>query len=216
VPAEPLNMGSSERAKVGDHIVIAGHGGPAEAISARLVAKQEFCGYWEYMLDEALFTAPAHQNWGGTAVLDADGDLIGVGSLQIQDAEVNGKSQDINMVVPIDLLKPILDDLRTTGQANRAARPWLGLYATETDNHVVALGVSDRGPAELAGLQAGDVIVAVGAKEVSTLAEFYAAVWSTGDAGTDVMLSIMRDGRMRQIIIVSADRAQLLKRPRVH
>ncbi|MEL6311133.1 MAG: S1C family serine protease [Pseudomonadota bacterium] len=216
LPIKPLTIGSSERAKVGDHVVVAGAGGVSEAISARLVAKQEFCGYWEYMLDEALFTAPSHPNWGGTAVLDSDGGLIGVGSLQIQNAEVNGETSDINMVVPIDLLKPIVDDLRSTGQADRVPRPWLGLYATETDDHVVTIGVSGDGPADAAGVQPGDVIVAVGADEVTTLGDFYRAVWNVGDAGVDVILSLVREGRMRQAIVTSADRSKLLKRPVMH
>ena len=216
VETRPVPLGSSREARVGDHVVVAGSGGPDAVIEARLVAKQEFAGYWEYLLDEALFTAPAHPNWGGTAVLDSAGRLIGLGSLQIQDALVNGQSQDLNMIVPIDLLKDILPDLKTRGQADRPPRPWLGLYATEVDDHVVVLGLADNGPAVEAGVASGDVVVAVGNQQVDTLAGFYRAVWATGEAGCDVILSLVRDGRVRQVIIGSADRAARLKRPLMH
>jgi S1-C subfamily serine protease len=214
VPA--LALGSSAEASVGDPVLVAGAHGTREAISGHLVAKQEFAGYWEYVLDEALFTAPAHPNWGGTAVVNARGELIGVGSLQIQDAEVNGDPQDLNMVVPIDLLKPILDDMRTTGRANRPPRPWLGLYATEAEDHVVIIGTVDNGPAQEAGLSAGDLILAVGDTEVHSLADFFRQVWAQGEAGCDIAVNFVRDGRLRDAVIVSVDRAALLSRPSMH
>ena len=212
----PLPIGSSDSAKVGNHVAVIASGGADQALEARLVAKQEFAGYWEYLLDEAFFTAPAHPSWGGTAVINEQGELIGIGSLQIQDAEVNETPQDLNMVVPIDLLKPILKELRTQGRANRPPRPWLGLYATETDGHVVVIGLSESGPAHDAGMRPGDIIMAVGNEEVSSLAGFYRSVWQTGQAGCDVILSFIRDERMRQAIVISADRSALLKKPVVH
>jgi len=149
-------------------------------------------------------------------VLDASGRLVGLGSLQIQDAEVNGEAQDLNMVVPIDLLKQILPALKSTGKAARPPRPWLGLYATESEDHVIVLGLSDNGPASDAGVEAGDVIVAVGNEQVASLAEFYRAVWATGEAGCHVTLSLARDGQLRQATIASVDRSALLKRPMMH
>src|SRR5439155_1049584 len=121
---------------------------------------QEFAGYWEYVLDEAIFTAPAHPNWGGTAVIGPQGDLLGIGSLHLEQPRGQG-TEHLNMIVPIDLLKPILDDLLTLGRRNRPARPWLGLYATEVDNRHVVVGLSSRGPAKNADLRTGDIVVAV-------------------------------------------------------
>ena len=135
LPALPL--GSSKEAEIGERVVVAGAGGRQHAVAARIIAKQEFAGYWEYVLDEAIFTAPAHPNWGGTALIGPAGDLLGIGSLQIQQAAPQRRLEDVNMIVPIDLIKPILDDLLAIGRPNRPARPWLGVYATEVGNNVV-------------------------------------------------------------------------------
>ncbi len=146
VPA--LEIGQSAGASVGERVVVGGFGGRNRSVAARIVAKQEFAGYWEYVLDEAIFTAPAHPNWGGTALIGPAGDLIGIGSLQLQHAAEKGQTQNINMMVPIDLLKPIIDDLMKFGRRNVPPRPWLGLYATEVENRLVIVGLADRGPAE--------------------------------------------------------------------
>ena len=141
-----LEIGRSAAASIGERVVIAGAGGRHKSVAARIVAKQEFAGYWEYVLDEAIFAAPSHPNWGGTALIGPAGDLIGIGSLQLQHAVEKGRSQNINMVVPIDLLKPVLDDLMKYGRRNAPSRPWLGLYATEVENRLVIVGLADRGP----------------------------------------------------------------------
>src|SRR4051812_5199426 len=121
VPALPL--GDSSRIAVKDRVVVAGAGGRSRAVAARLVARQEFAGYWEYVLDEALFTAPAHPHWGGAALIGPEGDLLGVGSLQLQQAVRDGEALDINMIVPSNLLGTILDDLVRLGRQAGAARP---------------------------------------------------------------------------------------------
>src|ERR1700693_5188323 len=128
VPA--LEIGESGAAAVGDRVVVGGAGGRQRSVAASIVAKQEFAGYWEYVLDEAIFTAPAHPNWGGTALIGPGGDLLGIGSLQLEQAGDEGETEALNMIVPIDLLAPILDDLLAIGRPNRPPRPWLGLYAT--------------------------------------------------------------------------------------
>jgi S1-C subfamily serine protease len=124
-----LALGNSTKSRIGDPVVVAGAGGRSRSVAAHIVAKQEFAGYWEYLLDEAIFTAPSHPNWGGTAVIGASGDLIGIGSLQVQQAS-EGRPVFFNMIVPIDLLKPIFDDLLSHGRPSSPARPWLGFYAT--------------------------------------------------------------------------------------
>jgi S1-C subfamily serine protease len=214
LPALPL--GDSSGARVGEHVVVAGAGGRQRSVGARIVGKQEFAGYWEYLLEEAIFTAPAHPNWGGTAVIDAAGDLIGIGSLNLQQGREGEEREDINMVVPIDLLKPILDDLRTLGQANRPARPWLGLYATEFRDKVVVAGLAGHGPAEAAKIEVGDIVMSVAGAEVESLADLYRRVWSLGKAGVEVPLTVYRDGNRIDLRIPSADRSKLLKRPQVH
>jgi S1-C subfamily serine protease len=214
LPALPL--GRSGVAKIGEKVVLAGAGGRERSVAAEIVAKQEFAGYWEYLLEEALFTAPAHPNWGGTALIGPAGDLLGIGSLQLERARDKGRKQNINMIVPIDLLPPILDDLLTLGRPNKPARPWLGLYATEVEDRVVIMGLANRGPAERADLRTGDVIIAVGGKEVRDLGALFRRIWSLGDAGVEVPLTVWRDGDTFDVRINSGDRAKFLKRPSVH
>src|SRR2546430_468719 len=145
VPTLPI--GQSKAAKLGDAVVVAGAGGRKHSVVARIVAKQEFAGNWEYVLDEAIFTEPAHPFWGGTAMIGERGELLGIGSLQVQKVRDSGTPEPPNMIVPIDLLTPILEDLLTMGRPNRPPRPWLGLNATEIDDQIVVARASTRGPA---------------------------------------------------------------------
>lgn len=214
VPALPL--GESASVALGERVVVAGAGGRARSVAARVTAKQEFAGYWEYVLDEAMFTAPAHPHWGGTAVINAAGELVGIGSLQLQKAQENQEAEHLNMVVPIDLLKPILEDLQRLGRPNRPPRPWLGLYATEVEDRLVLVGLAKRGPAERADLRTGDVVVAAAGEKVNDLAGLFRRVWSLGDAGVEVPLTIYRDGRMFDVRVKSSDRNRFLKGPSLH
>ena len=211
-----LDLGSSAETEVGASVVVAGAGGRQRSVAAHVISKQEFAGYWEYVLDEAMFTAPAHPNWGGTAVIGPEGDLVGVGSLQIQQAAQQRKLEDVNMVVPIDLLKPILNDLLTIGRANRPTRPWLGVYATEVGSNIAILGLASRGPAQKADLRAGDVVLAVAGGQVTSLADLFRRIWALGQAGVDVPLRINREGRVFDVTVRSSDRRRFLKGPVLH
>jgi S1-C subfamily serine protease len=211
-----LPLGESSNAEVGERVVVGGAGGRQHSVAARIVAKHEFAGYWEYVLDEAIYTAPAHPFWGGTALIGPSGDLLGIGSLLIQQAGQGRQRQDVNMIVPIDLLKPILDDLLTLGRPNRPPRPWLGLFATEIGNSVVIAGLFSRGPAQQADLRRGDVVLGVGGSEVRSLAGFFRQIWALGQAGVEVSLQVSRKGRTFERRIRSADRRQFLKGPTVH
>jgi len=210
-----LSLGRSSDARVGERVVVGGAGGRHRSVAARIAARQEFAGYWEYVLDEAIFTAPAHPNWGGTAMIGPQGDLLGIGSLQLEQPREQG-SEHLNMIVPIDLLKPIFDDLLTLGTRNRPPRPWLGLYATEVNNRVVVVGLSSRGPARKADLRTGDIVLAVGGTEVSELAGLFRRIWALGNAGVEVPMTIYRDGRKMELKVASADRRRFLKAPRLH
>ncbi len=212
-----LPLGRSSETRVGDPVVVAGAGGRKRSVAARIVAKQEFAGYWEYVLDEAIFTTPAHPNWGGTAMIGSAGELLGIGSLQMQQAPERGRpGGDLNMIVPIDLLKPILDDMIRTGRPNRPPRPWLGLYATEIEDKIVVVGLARGGPAQKAGLNTGDVVLSVGGAEVSDLAGLYRRIWSRGNAGVEVPLTIYREGRTFDQNVVSSDRNRFFKGPSLH
>jgi len=213
----PLPIGSSGNAEVGQQVVVSGAGGRQGAVAARIVAKQEFAGYWEYVLDEAIFTAPGHPHWGGTALIGPAGDLLGIGSLQVQhQARESGRPSNLNMIVPIDLLKPVLEDLLTLGRANRPPRPWLGLYASEISNRIVITGLASRGPAQEADLRPGDIVLGIGSTEVATLADFFRRIWSMGNAGAKIPMLIFRDGKTFQLHVESADRGKFLKGPVLH
>jgi S1-C subfamily serine protease len=211
-----LPLGRSATIEPGTRVVVGAAGGRRHALSALVVGKQEFAGYWEYVLDEALFIAPAHPFWGGTALIGPDGDLIGIGSLQIEQRAGSGESGQLNMVVPIDLLRPILDDLMTTGRTNRPPRPWLGLYATEMDGRIAIVGLAKAGPAERVGLETGDLILSVAGEPVSGLAGFFRKVWTLGQAGVEVPLQVYREGASFAVSLTSADRNRFLKSPRLH
>src|SRR4030081_3170682 len=172
IDLEPLPIGASAAAEPGDRIVLGGVGGRTRSLAGRIAARQEFAGYWEYLLDAAIFTYPAHPNWGGTGLISDRGELIGIGSLQLE-REREGKAEHVNMIVPIDLLKPVLDDLRKFGRVNKPARPWLGMYSTEIDNKVVVIGISAKGPAARAELKAGDEILGVKGERITSQSEFY-------------------------------------------
>ena len=212
-----LRLGRSGSAPIGERVVVAGAGGRPHSVAARIVGKQEFAGYWEYVLDEAIFTAPAHPNWGGTAVIGPTGDLLGIGSLQLEQGRAGERGDLLNMVVPIDLLTPILSELLTVGRPNRAPRPWLGFYAIEVENRVVIAGLAGRGPAERADLRSGDVVLAAAGTEFQGgLAGLFRKIWSLGAAGVDVPLTIYRDGRTFDVRVRSGDRNQFLKSPSLH
>ena len=211
-----MALGSSREARVGDHVVIAGHGGRRHAMKARVVSKREFAGYWEYLLDEAIFTAPPHPNWGGAAMIDIYGRLQGIGSLFVQDAREGGLPRDGNMMVPIDLLEPILDDLMKFGRVDQPPRPWLGIYATEAERDLVVAGLAKDAPADCAGIHVGDVLLEVADIPVAGLADLFRRVWALGPAGTDIPLTVSRDGDSLRIRVRSADRNDFLKSPRLH
>jgi S1-C subfamily serine protease len=213
VPA--LARGAAASCRVGDEVVLAGHGGRKHALKAKIIAKREFAGYWEYVLDEALFTAPAHPHWSGAALIDAEGRLVGTGSLMVQE-EMGGTTVQGNMVVPVDLLEPILDDLLKFGRAKRPARPWLGLYATEVKGHVVVSGLAGGGPAERSGVQVGDIVMDVAGGRVVGLADMFRKIWRVGPAGVEVPLTLVREGTVSRIQVRSADRQDLLKKPALH
>jgi len=211
-----LEIGDSDAIKVGDPAVFAAGGGRHHAIETRIVGRQEFAGYWEYVLDEAFFTAPAHPFWGGGALIGSDGKLLGIGSLILQQGDRKGRRLDMNMVVPIGYLAPALPDLLTYGKLRQPPRPWLGMYATESDDALVVGQLADGGPAEQAGVRVGDIIVSVSDEEVPDLASLWRRVWACGAAGAGVRLRLRRDDGVVSVTVRSADRASFLKAPKLH
>lgn len=212
VEARPIPFGAAADVSAGAEVVIVGGGGSEYAMAARLLSKREFAGYWEYLLDEALFTAPPHPHWSGAALLSPAGKLVGVGSLYVQDVLPAANSPAGNMFVPIDMLAEIVEEMTATGRADREPRPWLGMFVTEADGALVIAGMVETGPAARSNLKLGDAILGVAGEDVSDLAEFYRALWARGPAGATIRLNVLRDGRLRDISVRTADRRSYLKR----
>lgn len=214
VPA--LALGDSGGVQAGDQVVFAGAGGRAGALAGRVVSRQEFAGYWEYVIDDALYTAPAHPLWGGAAVIGPKGDVVGIGSIQLGHDPGDGRVRVLNMSVPTDLLTPILDDILALGRPNRPPRPWLGVSAADDDGRIVLIGVTARGPAARAGLRKGDVILGVAQEPVGDLSSFFRRIWSLGEAGVNVPLLLEREGDRFEVSVTSGDRQRFLKSAPLH
>ncbi len=212
----PLSLGKSSETAVGDTILLASFGGKDRAIATRIIAKQEFAGYWEYLLDEGLFTAPAHPQWPGAAAIDRAGNLVGIGSLIFQQFMMGTAMIDANLVIPIDLLKSALPDLIKFGKVNRPPRPWLGLWTAESEGKLVVAGLNDKGPAKRAGLQVGDVVMGIAGGPVKSLGSMYRRIWNLGNAGVTVPFEVLREGRRLEISVASVDRQSRLKGARLH
>ncbi len=207
----PVKIGRSSEVKEGDPVLVAGHGGPDAAGAARVISRKEFAGYWEYLLEDAIFTIPAYPDFGGAALINRDGQLVGIGSLLTQVMIPGVGSIACNIFVPIDLLQPILTDLIATGRPRKAPRPWLGLNVEEAHSRVFVNRVTSEGPAEKAGLKPDDLIVTVNGKPVNGLADFYRKVWALGNAGVDVSLGVLKGTEMRNVTLRSVDRYQFLQ-----
>jgi serine protease Do len=208
---KPMALGKSSEVKERDPVLVASFGGAAMVAPAYIVAKREFAGSWEYMLDDALFTSPPHPAWSGAALIDRAGKLVGIGSLIVGDAVGGGEKTPGNMFVPIDRLPPILADLIASGRIPGPGRPWLGLNAEELRGRLFVSRVTPGGPADKAGVKRGDVIVGVKGEPPKNLADFYRKVWAQGDAGVSVPLEVLQDSAVRRVEIKSINRLDHLK-----
>ena len=208
---KPMPLGKSADVKERDPVLVASFGGPDMVAGAYVVAKREFAGNWEYMLDEALFTAPPHPAWSGAALINREGKLVGVGSLIVGDAAGGSDKTPGNMFVPIDRLLPVLGDLISDGRVAGPGRPWLGVNTDELRGRLFVSRVTPGGPAEKAGLKRGDVVVGVNGEPPKNLADFYRKVWAQGAAGTTVAIDVLQDSQVRRVEIKSINRLDHLK-----
>jgi S1-C subfamily serine protease len=202
LPIKPIPFGSSSAVAVRDPVLIVGFDGVAPAY---VVSRRQFAAYWEYLLDEAIYTAPVTVNWSGAALLSREGKLVGIGSLSVNDAVGPNSQVPGNLFVPIDLLNPLLRDLVTRGKSSAPPRPWLGVRTQEVHGNVIVMQVSPESPAD-AAMRPGDVIVTVGGEVIKGQADFYVRLWSRGKAGVEIPLEVLRDGRIQKITVKSIDR----------
>jgi S1-C subfamily serine protease len=208
----PIARGSASALSTGDPVYVLGRGGRPHALEAELLAKREFAGYWEYLLDEALFSTPLHPEWSGAAMLDERGRLVGIGSLYVQE-EIGDEVIKGNMFVPVDLLDPIEHDLVRYGRSRRPPRPWLGMYTAESEGKLVVRGLVKGGPADEAGVRLGDIVIEVGGARVGALSQFFRDVWARGDAGVDVPLKLARGNSAVATVVQSGNREDFLRKP---
>jgi len=208
---KPMALGKSAEIKEGDPVLVASFGGAAMVGGAYVVAKREFAGSWEYMLEEALFTAPPHPAWSGAALINREGKLVGVGSLIVGEAVSGSDKTPGNMFVPIDQLTPILGDLITAGRKTGPGRPWLGLNTDEVRGRLFISRVTPEGPAEKAGIKRGDVVVGVNGEQPKNLADFYRKVWAQGSAGASIALDVLQDSEVKRLNVKSINRLDHLK-----
>ncbi|HTD91714.1 MAG TPA: S1C family serine protease [Burkholderiales bacterium] len=203
VPIRPIDMGLSSETKERDMVLIVGFDGVAPAY---VVSKRQFVGYWEYLLDEAIYTAPATVNWQGAALVSREGKLLGIGSLAVGNAIGASANVPGNMFVPIDVLKPVIGDFIANGRSTVQPRPWLGVTSQEVGGNLLVVRVSPEGPAEEAGLKAGDIIVGIAGEGLKGQADFYTRLWKSGNAGVEVMLDVLRGNRLENMKVKSIDR----------
>ena len=207
----PLPLGKSSEVKEGDKVLAASVGGAGGVAPAVVISRREFAGTWEYLLDTAIYTAPAHTEWSGAALISREGKLVGVGSLVIGDA--SGKKDGVagNMYVPIDLLPPIMADLLASGRTPAPGRPWIGVTTAESNGRLVVARVTPGGPAEKAGVKRGDIIAGVKGEPATTMADFYRKIWAQGSAGTVVPLDVQQGAEKRRVDVQSVNRLDHLK-----
>ena len=206
-----MPFGKSGDLKVGEPVLAASFGGRDGIAPAFVVSRREFAGSWEYLIDGAIYTAPAHSHWSGAALITRDGKLVGVGSLVVGDASGNGGGTAGNMYVPTDLLMPILADLIANGAVGGDAKPWIGLNTQPSDDGLMVSRVMPNSPAEKAGLRRGDLITNIAGDTPKTLPDFYRKLWSLGAAGATVPLDVQRDGQNQHFDVQSISRMDHLK-----
>lgn len=208
----PAPLGDSDAVRPGDPLLVLANVDGVGGAQAKLADRRVFTGYWEYLLDDALFTTPAFAQFGGAALIDAAGSLVGVGSLVVNDAAGAGLPSPGNMFVPINTLKPLLGDLLALGKRSGPGRPWIGVYTREIAGHLVITGVAPESPAARAGLTPGDIVLSVGDATIAGAEAFYRALWAAGDPGVAVPLRIVRQGSaMLTVPVQSIDRLRWLR-----
>ncbi len=209
--AQPMRLGTSTSVQVKDPVLIMAYDNSEGFTSGLVVSRRTFTGYWEYILEDPLYTVPAVQNFAGAALVDKDFTLVGVGSLIVNEAMEPDVSMPGNVFIPIDSLKPVLAELTNQGHSQAPPRPWLGVNVVDQYGRVVVIRVTQDGPAHHSGMSAGDIIFEVAGKPVTSAEEFFRAVWRQGKAGVTVPLTVLQQQAIHKISVPSGDRYQFYR-----
>jgi serine protease Do len=211
--SEPaIVMGDSDKVAEKQKVFTIGQG-EAQATELYIVSRKVFAGSWEYLIEKPLFTFPPVNNWSGAPLLTEDGTLVGIGSLVVNDAAVDRKGVPGNMFIPTNLLKPILEDLRSKGRRGSDVQPWLGMSTEINRGNLMVQRVSPKGPADLAGIAAGDIVLGVGTLKVTDQADFYRKLWSAGKAGSEISVRLLQGGDVKDVKVKSIDRMDFIRKP---
>lgn len=208
---QPLRLGDSSRLQPLQCVRVATHESAGGISPACVSSRRRFTGWWEYMIDNAIFTAPPRGEHSGAALLDDDNRLLGIASLWVSDTLATGVAFPGNMFIPINLLEPILDDLVAHGRRQAPGRPWLGIYTEDIEGHVVVTRTLPDGPAARSGIKRGDIVLGVAGHSVGNQSEFYERLWASGAAGDDVTLHVLHDKKVKHFVVYSADRTDYFK-----
>jgi S1-C subfamily serine protease len=207
----PMELGASTGLTPGEKMLIASYGGSQTVRPAMFTGEREFAGYWEYLLEDALFTVPPYPRFGGAALITPSGKLIGIGSLAVGDAIIGEQMVPGNMFLPIDRLKSVLGDLLSDGRSSGPRKPWLGIYTEEVEGGLLVQRVADDGPAMAAGIEPGDIITATGGNSVVSMADFYRKVWAQGEPGDMISITVIKGTDVYELAIRSGDRYRWLR-----
>lgn len=210
----PVRLGDAGQAAAGEPMMVSTGGEDADVELTHLVSKRPFSGYWEYHIDGALFTSPAVGNHSGAPLFNQRGELLGIGSLFVSDALGQSPRVPGNMFVPVDLLKPILEELQSTGSTKQSHRPWLGVTSGEQDGRVIVVRVTADSPAQQGGIQRGDVIVAIDGEAVASLEEFYKRLWKRANPDDEIRVTLLRGEEMQTITVRGVDRMTTMAKPK--
>jgi serine protease Do len=209
---KPIRLGASGKVESLDRLLVAAGGDEDNLTVATVVSKRQFAGYWEYLIEGAIFTSPPRPDFGGAALINKEGELVGIGSLFVMDAMNKGERLPGNMFVPVDLLKPVLDEMIATGKQKGGTRPWIGLSSMEEDGRLKVIRVSSDGPAERAGIQPGDIILQLSGKKIDNLPDFYRRLWSAGEPGVEVTLKVLKGTEVIDVKVRSMDRGENIRK----
>lgn len=210
---QPVALGAASGIALETPLIAATGGEDGGMGLTRLVSARPFSGYWEYHIENALFTSPPLRNHSGAPLFNPRGELVGIGSLFVGNAMGDQREVPGNMFVPVDLLKPILAEMQQTGSTQVSRRPWLGLSSTEQGGRVQIVRVSRESPAQEAGLAPGDVVLAIDDEKVSTLESFYKKLWARPAPDAEVRLTVMNGSTIRQVTVKAVDRMKLMRKP---
>ncbi|WP_428080339.1 S1C family serine protease [Candidatus Pelagibacter sp.] len=212
----PLKIGDSDQLTKEDFLYVLPYLTEGRPSAVKMVSRRSFAGWWEYFLDKPIYTYPANSSFAGSALINEYGEVLGIGSLYVGDAAATGISSPGNMFVPINDLKPILDDLIENGRRTKDIKPYMGLTSSDNTGQVKITRVNDNGPAAKAGFSVNDTILAVNNEKINNIEDFYKVVWSFGGPGTKLQFDIERNQEKLNIELTTMDRNDFFVKPKYY